>query len=88
MERVKGGFILRDQDSINGIQQGKCLMQIIDLKDGMDLSMGDVTLDFELTEEEIETLSKEDFVPHQMKKQTASQPEAEVSNDILALKEE
>ena len=87
MERVKGGFILRDQDSTNGIQQGKSLMQIIDLKDGMDLSMGDVTLDFELTEEEIETLSKEDFVPHQMKKQTAAQPEAEVSNNIPALKE-
>ena len=87
MERVKGGFILRDQDSTNGIQQDKSLMQVIDLKDGMQLCMGDVTLDFELTEEEIETLSKEGFVPHQMKKQAASQPEAEVSNNIPALKE-
>jgi pSer/pThr/pTyr-binding forkhead associated (FHA) protein len=87
MERVKGGFILRDQDSTNGIQQDKSLMQVIDLKDGMQLRMGDVTLDFELTEEEIETLSKEGFVPHQMKKQAASQPEAEVSNNIPALKE-
>ena len=88
MERVKGGFILRDQDSTNGIQQDKSLMQVIDLKDGMALSMGDVTLDFELTEEEIETLSKEDFVPHQMKKKSASQPEAEVEKKgNLALKE-
>ena len=88
MERVKGGFILRDQDSTNGIQQDKSLMQVIDLKDGMALSMGDVTLDFQLSEEEIETLSKEDFVPHQMKKQSASQPEAEVEKKgSLALKE-
>ena len=88
MERVKGGFILRDQDSTNGIQQDKSLMQVIDLKDGMALSMGDVTLDFQLSEEEIETLSKEDFVPHQMEKQSASQPEAEVEKKgSLALKE-
>ena len=88
MERVKGGFILRDQDSTNGIQQDKSLMQVIDLKDGMALSMGDVTLDFQLSEEEIETLSKEDFVPHQMKKQSASQPEAEAEEKgSLALKE-
>ena len=88
MERVKGGFILRDQDSTNGIQQNKSLMQVIDLKDGMALSMGDVTLDFQLSEEEIETLSKEDFVPHQMKKQSASQPEAEAEEKgSLALKE-
>lgn len=88
MERVKGGFILRDQDSTNGIQQEKSLMQVIDLKDGMALSMGDVTLDFQLSEEEIETLSKEDFVPHQMKKQPASQPEAEAEEKgSLALKE-
>ena len=88
MERVKGGFILRDQDSTNGIQQDKSLMQVIDLKDGMALSMGDVTLDFQLSEEEIETLSKEDFVPHQMKKQSASQPEAEAEKKgSLALKE-
>ena len=88
MERVKGGFILRDQDSTNGIQQNKSLMQVIDLKDGMELSMGDVTLEFQLSDEEIETLSKEDFVPHQMKKKSASQPEAEVEKkDNLALKE-
>ncbi len=88
MERVKGGFILRDQDSTNGIQQDKSLMQVIDLKDGMELNMGDVTLDFQLSEEEIETLSKEDFVPHQMKKKSASQPEAEVvKKNSLALKE-
>ena len=88
MERVRGGFILRDQDSTNGIQQDKSLMQVIDLKDGMALSMGDVTLDFQLSEEEIETLSMEAFVPHQMKKQSASQPEAEVEEKgSLALKE-
>ena len=63
-------------------------MQVIDLKDGMELSMGDVTLEFQLSDEEIETLSKEDFVPHQMKKKSASQPEAEVEKkDNLALKE-
>lgn len=72
MERVDGGFILRDQDSTNGIKQGKALMQIIDLKDGMKISIGDVTLNFQLSEEEIETLSQESFTPHEVGKETNS----------------
>ena len=90
MERVDGGFILRDQGSTNGIKKGKSLMQIIDLKDGMNVSMGDVNLSFQLTEEEIKTLSEESFHPHELQKQANSTPEGEahVSNQGLpALKE-
>ena len=88
MERVDGGFILRDQNSTNGIKQGKSLMQIIDLKDGMDISMGDVTLSFQLSEEETKTLSEESFVPQQMKKRPASPPKDEAPKESpQALKE-
>jgi predicted component of type VI protein secretion system len=77
MERVDGGFILRDQDSTNGIKQGKSLMQIIDLKDGMEISIGDVMLNFQLSEEEAKTLSDEHFVPHQLEKSLTSSSEDE-----------
>jgi predicted component of type VI protein secretion system len=88
MERVDGGFILRDQDSTNGIKKDDSLMQIIDLRDGMEISMGDVTLDFQLSKEEIETLSREFFVPQQTKKQPDSSPEDEApQKKPLALKE-
>ncbi|MGB2402699.1 MAG: FHA domain-containing protein [Akkermansiaceae bacterium] len=88
MERVDGGFILRDQDSTNGIKQGKAMMQIIDLKDGMEVSIGDVTLDFQLSKQEIETLSEESFMPHEMEKQPASPVEEETpKKGPLTLKE-
>ncbi|MDG1358560.1 MAG: FHA domain-containing protein [Akkermansiaceae bacterium] len=90
MERIDGGFILRDQGSTNGIKKGKSLMQIIDLKDGMNISMGDVNLSFQLTEEEIKTLSEESFHPHELEKQPASPPESEApisDQGLPALKE-
>ncbi len=88
MERVGGGFILRDQDSTNGIKLDGGRMQIIDLKDGMKLSLGDVTMEFQLSKEESGILSKEDFTPHQKKKQSASKPEAKKTDqDHISLKE-
>lgn len=68
MERVKGGYILRDQDSTNGIKQDGSLMEIIDLEDGMELRVGDVLFKFKLSKDEIEKLEEEEFTPHQKKK--------------------
>lgn len=73
MERVDGGFILRDQDSTNGISLDEKRMEVIDLKDGMTISMGDVTMDFQLSKEEIKMLSGEAFEPHQKDRQSTSE---------------
>lgn len=88
MERVKGGFILRDQNSTNGIKLDGMRMQIIDLEDGIKLRLGDATMEFQLSEDESSTLSKEDFTPHQKQKQSPASKEARATagNDI-ALKE-
>lgn len=67
MERVKGGYILRDHDSTNGIKQNGSLMEIIDLVDGMTVFVGDVSLEFKLSEDEIENLAEEEFTSHQKK---------------------
>lgn len=87
MERVDGGFILRDQNSTNGISLDKKRMEVIDLKDGMTLSMGDVIMEFQLSKEEIEMLSGEAFEPHQRELQsTPQQTSAKEDEEIVPLK--
>jgi len=68
MERVEGGYILRDADSTNGIKQDNALMNIIDLYDGMEVLVGDVPMEFSLSEEELTILSGEEFSSHQQRK--------------------
>ena len=68
MQRVDGGYTLNDVGSTNGIKQEDTLMSVIDLFDGMDVFVGDVPLKFRLSDEEIETLSEEEFTTHQKKK--------------------
>ena len=66
MKRVPGGFILEDKNSTNGIKLEDARYSIIDLEDGMNVKIGDdINFDFELTDEEIEILEKEDFESHQ-----------------------
>lgn len=68
MQRIEGGYILKDAGSTNGIKQDDTLMDIIDLFDGMEVMVGDIPLKFRLSDEEIETLSEEEFTTHQRKK--------------------
>ncbi len=68
MERVDGGYILRDNNSTNGIKQDDTMMSVIDLFDGMQVLIGDVPMKFQLSESEIETISQEEFSTHQKKK--------------------
>ncbi|BDS06661.1 hypothetical protein NT6N_17010 [Oceaniferula spumae] len=68
MERVEGGYILRDTGSTNGIKQDDTQMEVIDLYDGMEVLVGDIPLRFQLSKEEIGHLSEEDFTTHQKKK--------------------
>jgi predicted component of type VI protein secretion system len=68
MQRVQGGYILKDAGSTNFIKQDDLLMEIIDLYDGMEVFVGDVPLTFNLSNEELQSLSEEEFEPHQRKK--------------------
>lgn len=68
MERVEGGYLLRDKGSTNGIKQDDTAMEVIDLYDGMEVLVGDIPLKFQLSKEEISHLSEEEFTTHQRKK--------------------
>lgn len=68
MERIEGGFILRDNNSTNGIKVHGDLMEVIDLKDGLDVFIGDVEFEYTLSSEENEIIGREDFSRHEKKK--------------------
>jgi len=59
MERVEGGFQLRDTGSTNGIKLDGARKEVIPLRDGMTLKVGDVSFDFQLSDEEKDALSRE-----------------------------
>jgi len=59
MERIPGGYRLRDLGSTNGIKLDGTLKDLIELKNGLAVKIGDVAFDFQLTEEEIEALTAE-----------------------------
>jgi predicted component of type VI protein secretion system len=68
MLRVEGGYILKDLDSTNGIKLDDDRMEVIDLDNGLRVTVGDAGLDFELNEEERKALRAEDHQPQQKAK--------------------
>ncbi|MBK1835281.1 FHA domain-containing protein [Roseibacillus ishigakijimensis] len=71
MKRVPGGFVLEDHQSTNGTLLNGQEMAVIDLKDGLELEIGDVHFRYELTEEEKAALAQESFRPQQRAKNPA-----------------
>lgn len=59
MRRVKGGYELHDIGSTNGIKLDGLRLLTIPLRNGAEVSIGDVAFDFMLTEEELEALARE-----------------------------
>ncbi|MEI6654706.1 MAG: FHA domain-containing protein [Verrucomicrobiota bacterium] len=59
MLRVEGGYKLRDHGSTNGIKLDGRRCEEIVLRDGLSVKLGDVAFDFELSEEERDTLARE-----------------------------
>jgi pSer/pThr/pTyr-binding forkhead associated (FHA) protein len=59
MERIDGGYQLRDLGSTNGIKLDGEKHEIIPLRHGLTVKIGDVAFDFTLTEEEREALARE-----------------------------
>ena len=73
MERFEGGYILRDRKSTNGIELDGEEMAVIDLRNGNDVKVGDVKFDYNLSDEELDDLDEEEFVPHEKKKSEVSE---------------
>jgi pSer/pThr/pTyr-binding forkhead associated (FHA) protein len=59
MRRVSGGYELRDVGSTNGFKHLGVRHDKIALVSGMSLMMGDVTFDFNLTDDELSVISQE-----------------------------
>jgi pSer/pThr/pTyr-binding forkhead associated (FHA) protein len=59
MRRIEGGYELRDMGSTNGIKLDGERHEVIALRNGLTVKMGDVDFDFSLTDEELETLAQE-----------------------------
>ena len=53
LERIQGGYILRDTNSTNGISLDGSPMQLIDLKNGMVVLVGDVSLELQLSKQDL-----------------------------------
>lgn len=60
MQRVHGGYELMDKGSTNGIRLNGEYRQVVDLKNGQSLLIGDVGFDYQLSAEEIAELKRED----------------------------
>lgn len=59
MERVPGGYFLRDLGSTNGTKLDDVPKETIELKNGLAVKLGDVEFDFQLAEEELKALAEE-----------------------------
>ena len=67
MERVEGGYILRDRHSTNGITLDQDDMAVIDLRNDNEVRVGDVKFEYTLSNDELDELDDEEFVPHAQK---------------------
>jgi pSer/pThr/pTyr-binding forkhead associated (FHA) protein len=59
MRRIEGGYELRDIGSTNGIKLDGVRYEVIPLRSGATVKIGDVSFDFSLSEEESEALARE-----------------------------
>lgn len=59
MRRVEGGYELHDASSTNGIKLDGIRYEVIPLRSGATVKIGDVSFDFQLSDEESEALARE-----------------------------
>jgi len=67
MERVPGGYILRDRQSTNGVRLDEEYMSTVDLRNDANVRIGGVQFSYTLSDDELDELDKldEEFVPLQ-----------------------
>lgn len=63
MRRVEGGFELADLQSTNGVKLDGERRELVTLQNGISLEMGDVTFEFQLSDEELEAMAHENAAP-------------------------
>ena len=86
MKRVSGGYILQDEGSTNGITLDDKPMEIIDLRNGDDVKVGDAAFDYELSDDEQDQLDLEDFKSLERKKiQLPTAGSSDVDDDLPPL---
>ena len=73
MERIAGGYQIRDLGSTNGTKLDGERMPVIPLRDGTSVKLGDVSFDFSLSDEEKYELNREK--PAKESKIVAEEPE-------------
>lgn len=59
MRRIEGGYELHDVGSTNGIKRDGLRQEMIPLRNGATVKIGDVSFDFSLTDEELAALARE-----------------------------
>ncbi len=77
MQRVKGGYELRDSGSTNGFKVNGLRQEVVALRDGMSVEIGEVLFDFSLSDEEKATMGVEKA---RSDSPTALPPEPEENN--------
>jgi pSer/pThr/pTyr-binding forkhead associated (FHA) protein len=77
MERIKGGYQLRDLGSTNGTKLDGQNCQVVDLFDGAPVQIGDVDFGFTLTPEEMADLAAEGRSESPIAKKEHPSPEPE-----------
>ena len=65
VERISGGFILRDLNSTNGMELNGTRMEIVDLVNDIQVEVGDTILRFQMSDEEMLVLNDEPHTPYQ-----------------------
>lgn len=84
MERIPGGYQIRDLESTNGTKLEGNRMPIVTLRDGITVKLGDVSFDFSLTDEEKDALAREKppteskIIAEEPVKEPAKKPEREL----------
>jgi pSer/pThr/pTyr-binding forkhead associated (FHA) protein len=82
MERVPGGYILRDRKSTNGIRLDEEYMATVDLRNDANVRVGDVQFGYTLSDDELDELDEEEFVPLQeTSEERAERKEKTASSD-------
>lgn len=65
MERIPGGYILRDRKSTNGIRLEDEYMYVVDLCNDANVRVGDVQFGYTLSDDELDELDEEEYTPKQ-----------------------
>jgi len=81
MQRVPGGYELRDLGSTNGLKVDGQKLIFVKLRDGMTVRIGEADFVFQLSDDELETLRQEAGDEEEQKTATPEQTEAAESSE-------